>query len=254
MTEDILGYSVSCLRVDQFCERILVAIDSGKKSWLACFNPHSYAVSKNDAHFATALHSASWLVPDGIGVVLTSQFFAGKIKSRITGSDIFDILSAQMNSKRRYKVFFLGSSLEVLDKIQNRFQIEYPNIDLVGTFSPPFKKSFDENDLNQMRSTINSAKPDVLWVGLTAPKQEKWIFDNLDYLDVRFAGAIGAKFDFYAKTILRPPTVIQVIGCEWLYRLLLEPQRLWRRTLISAPKFIMDVILGKVRTMRKLLK
>jgi N-acetylglucosaminyldiphosphoundecaprenol N-acetyl-beta-D-mannosaminyltransferase len=108
--------------------------------------------------------------------------------------------------------------------------------------SPPFKDEFDEADDAAMIAAVNAARPDVLWVGMTAPKQEKWIYRNHDRLDVPFTGAIGAAFDFYAGTKKRAPQWVGQMGLEWLPRLVREPRRLWRRNLVSTPKFLYKVL------------
>jgi N-acetylglucosaminyldiphosphoundecaprenol N-acetyl-beta-D-mannosaminyltransferase len=140
------------------------------------------------------------------------------------------------------RCFFLGSTDETLHKIRERVAIDYPRIEIVGTLSPPFRPEFTDEDNRVMIETINAAKPDVLWIGLTAPKQEKWIFKHRDKLEVQFAGPIGAAFDFYAGNIKRISPFWGDLGLEWLPRLLQEPRRLWRRSIVSAPRFFLRTI------------
>jgi N-acetylglucosaminyldiphosphoundecaprenol N-acetyl-beta-D-mannosaminyltransferase len=115
----------------------------------------------------------------------------------------------------------------------------------VGTFSPPFKEDFSHEENLTMIETINRAKPDVLWVGMTAPKQEKWIYENREKLDVKLLGPVGAVFDFYTGKVKRSAPIFQKTGLEWLPRFLREPRRLWKRNLISTPRFILRVICSK---------
>src|SRR5690606_3127812 len=138
------------------------------------------------------------------------------------------------------KVMFMGSAESTLDKIAEKARVEFPNIDFVGFYSPPFKTEFDNDDNERMLEAIRLAGPDVLWVGLTAPKQEKWLYENRSKINVPFCGAIGAVFDFYSGTVRRPPRVVQKMGLEWLLRLIQEPRRLWRRTIFSTPIFLRD--------------
>lgn len=246
MEVNILGFEVSGLNPDQCCRSILSKIEKGEAAtWLACFNPHSYAESLKDSAFTEALRSADWLVPDGAGVVIASRMLGGSISDRVTGSDIFYGLHNLMNNSGGKKVFFLGSTEENLVEIRKRMANDYPNIEVVGTYSPPFKSEYSRSELNAMIMEINSAAPDVLWVGMTAPKQEKWIFENLPDLDVRFAGAIGAVFDFYTGRVKRSHPVFQRLGLEWLPRLLQQPRRLWRRMFVSAPIFMWNVLKKK---------
>ncbi len=120
--------------------------------------------------------------------------------------------------------------------------VDYPRIEVVGAHSPPFKPTYSEAELDHMVAAVNAARPDVLWVGMTAPKQELWIRAVRPRLDAKFSAAVGAVFDFYAGNVKRSPRVFQRAGLEWLPRLVQEPRRLWRRMFISAPVFLGHVI------------
>lgn len=252
-SEYILGYQViSCgitECVDEIVDSIVISSEATTPkptSWLACMNPHSYAVTLDDKQFSLALKHADWLVPDGAGIVLASKLLGGKIRERVTGYDIFRGVLKELNSRGEYKIFFLGSTVDNLLAIRNRLQTDYPNLSVAGIYSPPFKTDYTSDELNEMIDKINAAEPDVLWVGMTAPKQEKWLFDNLERLNIRFAGAIGAVFDFYTGKVKRSNEVFQRFGLEWLPRLIQQPRRLWRRMFISAPIFLWHVV--KFRT------
>ncbi len=244
---NILGFCIFSESTKLCIESIIEYIQCEVKSqkWLACINPHSYVVSLSDPKFSKALVGADWLIPDGVGIVLASKLLGQSIKTRITGSDIFFETSARINDLLGVRVFFLGSTNETLAKICLNMSKDYPNVIVAGTFSPEFKSNFSESDLNHMINLINSLNVDVLWVGLTAPKQEKFLFENLHKIDVKFAAAIGAVFDFYAGNIKRSHKFFQICGLEWLPRLLQEPSRLWRRSFISAPIFLWHVLKQK---------
>jgi N-acetylglucosaminyldiphosphoundecaprenol N-acetyl-beta-D-mannosaminyltransferase len=119
---------------------------------------------------------------------------------------------------------------------------DYPNVVVAGTYSPPFKPEYSAAELDCMLSAVNTAAPDVLWVGMTAPKQEKWLLDMAPRLNVKFAAAVGAVFDFYTGKVKRSHPVFQKLGLEWMPRLVQQPTRLWRRTFVSAPFFLMHVL------------
>lgn len=243
MKENILGYQVDTLSVAACADDVFAHVARGHdKRWLACLNPHSYAVALDDAHFGLALRGADWLVPDGIGVVHASRWLEGNIKVRVTGSDVFFGLHERMNTHGQLSVFFLGATDETLKTIRVRMSRDYPYIRVAGTYSPPFKPDYTTAELDAMIGAVNAAKPDVLWVGMTAPKQEKWIFENRARLDVRFAAAVGAVFDFYTGNVKRSNPLFQRLGLEWLPRLLQQPKRLWRRMFVSAPIFVMHVL------------
>jgi N-acetylglucosaminyldiphosphoundecaprenol N-acetyl-beta-D-mannosaminyltransferase len=244
MKESVLGYAVDTHNVAGCADSIMATLVQGDRRcrWLACLNPHSYAVALGDLGFATALADASWLVPDGVGVVWASGILGGQVRERVTGSDIFYALHHRMNAARGMSVFFLGASENTLAEICARMALDFPNIRVVGTYSPPFKATYSEQELDAMVSAINATQADVLWVGMTAPKQEKWIFENRARLDVRFAAAVGAVFDFYTGHVKRSHPVFQRLGLEWLPRLLQQPRRLWRRMFLSAPIFVLHVL------------
>lgn len=246
MKEPILGYQVDNLSVTHCCESIFRSLQGDNRRWLACFNPHSYVVSLQDGSFASALKNADWLVPDGVGVLIASRALGGSIKERVTGSDVFTGLHRRMDEHGGFSVFFLGASEQTLFEIRERMACDYPNIIVAGTYSPPFKSEFSTYELDAMIAAVNVASPDVLWVGMTAPKQEKWIVENLPRLDVRFAGAVGAVFDFYTGKVKRSHPIFQKLGLEWLPRLVQEPRRLWRRMFISAPLFIWHLLLCRL--------
>jgi N-acetylglucosaminyldiphosphoundecaprenol N-acetyl-beta-D-mannosaminyltransferase len=244
-TSNILNYSVSTLSEIDTIHYIENHIDNYKTPiWLACLNPHSYVTALDDFEFSAALHNANIIIPDGIGIVIADRFLNHLVKTRITGPDIFFGLSASMQKRGNGKVFFLGSTQECLDDIRVKFGKDYPNIEFSGCWSPPFKEKWTDLDNTNMRNAINQANPDVLWVGMTAPKQEKWIYENLPDLNIRFAAGIGAVFDFYTGRVKRSPIIFQKIGLDWLLRLIQQPRRLWRRTFLSAPIFIVHAFLS----------
>lgn len=209
--------------------------------WLACLNPHSYVEALRRPDFARALEAADWLVPDGTGVALASRILGAGIAARVTGSDIFDGLSRRLDERGGARIFFLGSTPETLAAIRARYEREYPNLRVVGTHAPPFRAEFSEADYDEMAAAINAARPDVLWVGLGAPKQEISIHHLRDRLDVHFAAAVGAVFDFYSGRVQRSSPLFRRLGLEWLPRLIQEPRRLWRRMFVSAPVFLWHV-------------
>lgn len=242
MKDSILGFKVDVAAAEQCSAEIFALLQQPGKRWLACFNPHSYVESLKDPHFTAALQAADWLVPDGVGVVIASRILGGNIRERVTGSGIFYGLHKRMQEQGGMSVFFLGATEETLAEIRVRMARDYPAIRVAGTYSPPFKPEYSRAELDEMISAVNAAKPDVLWVGMTAPKQEKWIYDNLPQLDVKFAGAIGAVFDFYTGRVKRSHPVFRRLGLEWLPRLLQQPKRLWRRMFVSAPIFVAHVL------------
>ena len=210
-------------------------------------NAFSYDNARKDVLFSEALQKGDVLIPDGISIVKACRFLNAKSqpKERIAGWDLFVYEMEKLN-RVGGKVMFLGSSDAVLNLIRQRVAEKYPKIE-VDTYSPPYKPEFSDEDNAAMISAINHSNPDLLWIGMTAPKQEKWAYTHLDRLDVHcHIGTIGAVFDFFAGTVKRAPERWQRAGLEWLYRLLSEPHRMWRRYFIGNAKFIYYIMLEKI--------
>jgi len=244
---DMLGYRISAAGLGGDVATGSRFVESGRGAYVACINPHSVVVAGTDAQFKDALVNADLLIPDGAGILLAAKALNCDIRERVAGYEFFEALSAYLSSHGGARYFFLGSSEEVLGLITGRLHREFPGITVCGTCSPPFKESFSAADNAAIIDAVNAAAPDVLWVGMTAPKQEKWIYQNRDSLDVPFIGAIGAVFDFYAGTKSRSSRFWRDLGLEWLPRFLKEPRRLWERNLKSTPLFLWWVARAKVR-------
>jgi N-acetylglucosaminyldiphosphoundecaprenol N-acetyl-beta-D-mannosaminyltransferase len=246
--ERILGFEIYAAPLAGVISQLFSNQPIERPVFVACFNPHSFGVARKDSVFKAALSVADILVPDGVGVVLASTIGARLVNRRVTGSDVFHEVSAFLSQSGGKRVFLLGSSKSVLAKIERRLAIDYPSILVAGAFSPRYTDVFDDSEIIRMRSMINESRSDVLWVALTQPKQEKLIVRLLPGLQVSLVAGIGAVFEFYAGSIQRPSKSWQRLGLEWLPRLIREPRRLWRRTIVSAPVFAYYVLLERVRS------
>ena len=235
---NIMGYDVF---VDPLSS---ITIDANKKQVINTINPHSYVTAKDDKLFTEALHDSDTLLPDGSGIVMAAKHCNGVAIKKIAGNDLpahlLNLLNEQGGS-----CFYMGSSHQTLNKLKERINREQPNI-RAGFYSPPYKPQFSDEDNQAIIEAIQAFKPDVLFVGMTAPKQEKWLHQHKDQLDFKVAASIGAVFDFYTGTIKRPSQFWINIHLEWLPRLLKEPKRLWRRNFVSTPLFLIDMMLFKV--------
>ena len=231
-----LGYQISCRGIDgdiALTKNLIKAGFNGR--YMACANPHSLVVASRDQAFSEALRQADILLPDGKGIELAARVLDLPIVQRVAGLDFFYGLTLELSKGMGARYFFLGSTENVLNLITERLRKEFPKIEVCGTLSPPFKTEFSDYENYQMISAVNAARPDILWIGMTAPKQEKWIYENRDKLQVPFIGAIGAVFDYYAGTKQRASFFWQKLGLEWLPRFFREPRRLWKRYFISLP-------------------
>lgn len=218
-------------------------------------NAHSFNTAKKDKLFAEALTNGDALIPDGVSIVKACRWIKAKSqpKERIAGWDLFEFEMNKLEQlgirneelgvsrSRPLMVMFMGSSQKVLDLIVKRAAEVYPHLKVV-TYSPPYKPEFSDEDNKAIIEAINAADPDLLWIGMTAPKQEKWTYSHWKELDIHcHVGTIGAVFDFFAGTVERAPMWWQEHGLEWLYRLLKEPKRMWRRYIIGNALFLWNM-------------
>ncbi len=242
-TVNLLGYKTSSAGLScDIAEAWNLLASNTRGNYMACANPHSLVEARSDPVFSQALSDADILLPDGIGIVIAAKLLGLEIHERVAGSEFFSELSNQANQRSGLKYFFLGSTDRVLGKIVDRLSKEYPQLEVCGVYSPPFKDELSDEDDENIIRIINESRPDVLWVGMTAPKQEKWIYKNRDRINAPLIGAIGAVFDFYAGTTKRPPEWVCKLGFEWLLRLLREPKRLFRRNFLSTPLFLLMIL------------
>ena len=220
-----------------------IEIDPNKKQIINTINPHSYVISCKDGQFKEALQSSDILLPDGSGIVMAAKNHHQKEIKKIAGSDLHKHLLKMLNEEGG-RCFYMGSSDETLAKIKKRINTEYPNIK-AGFYSPPFAKNFTDGENGKILDAINTFDADVLFIGMTAPKQEKWVLQNIDDLDVKIVASVGAVFDFYAGNISRSSQFWIDRHLEWLPRLLKEPNRLWKRNFVSTPLFLKDMFAYK---------
>lgn len=205
-----------------------------------CLNPHSFIVARDDASFRAALEQGEWLLPDGEGICMTLKWVKGVHVDKIAGDDLHNWLLQRLEA-RQGRIYYLGSSRKVLDAIEERLHREYPHI-AVKSWSPSYDAVIGEAESKTIINDINAFAPDVLLVGMTAPKQEKWVAQYRAAIQgVHVIGCIGAVFEFYAGTVKRAPQWAVKMKIEWLVRLLKEPKRMWKRNFVSAPQFLLWV-------------
>lgn len=249
----------------------LAQIPAGKVL-INTINAHSFNTAQKDVLFAEALRNGDYLIPDGASIVKACRWLKAKSQptERIAGWDLFTFemerLNAQcsarlngtlsersrertLNIQQKPRVMFMGSSERVLSLIREKVASVYPNLDTV-TYSPPYKPEFSDEDNQAIIEAINDADPDLLWIGMTAPKQEKWAYSHWDELNIHcHVGTIGAVFDFFAGTAKRAPQWWQDHSLEWLYRLCTEPRRMWRRYVIGNPLFLWNILKEKLSSL-----
>jgi len=238
-TFELFGYSIFTSELGQ--------INLESKCVINTLNQYSYMIAERDPLFKKALLSSDILLPDGVGILAASKLIKGKRIIKIAGYDMHEFLLDKLNIAKG-KCFYLGSSNNTLNKIKKRIAIDYPNIS-VECFSPPFKTKFSDEENSSIVEKINLFQPNILFVGMTAPKQEKWIHEHKDQLNVNILCSVGAVFDFYAGTIKRPKQFWIDMGMEWIVRLSHEPRRMWKRYLFYGPIFLTKILKMKLDIM-----
>jgi N-acetylglucosaminyldiphosphoundecaprenol N-acetyl-beta-D-mannosaminyltransferase len=229
---EVLGYHL--------IKNDLSVVPLTKKVLINTMSPNSYGLSVKDSMMHEALTKADFLVMDGLYFGLAPLLLKGQIIKRFAGWDCFRYFSSKANESHG-RVLFLGSTEKTLALIRTKFREEYQNVE-VETYSPPFREVFTDEDNQKMRHAINAFRPDVIFVGLTAPKQEKWGYQNKEFLDVHVICTIGNVFDWYAGNAKRPGIFWQKAGLEWLVRIFYRPE-VFRRNIGNQMLFFWHLLL-----------
>jgi N-acetylglucosaminyldiphosphoundecaprenol N-acetyl-beta-D-mannosaminyltransferase len=203
-------------------------------------NAYSWTIAERLQVFKQAILESDVLLPDGVSIVLAARLLTGQRIKKMAGADIHRSLLELLQSSGG-SCFYLGASEETLSKIKERITIEYPSV-RIASYSPPFKQTFTEEENDRMCEAVNTFSPDVLFIGMTAPKQELWVHENKQRLHTKVICTVGAVFDFYAGTQKRPSPRMQQLGLEWFGRLLKNPRRLWKRYLIFNFVFLYHIL------------
>ena len=192
---------------------------------------------ENDLEFREVYKNADLILADGKPLIWISKLYGTPIKEKISGSDIFPKV-CELARRKSYSMFLLGAGPGVAEIASHNIASIYHNINIVGTYSPPFGFENNKHEINVILDKVNSVKPDILIVGLGAPKQEKFIYSYIEKLDIGIAIGLGASIDFMAGNVKRAPKWVSDIGLEWFYRFLQEPKRLFKRYFVDDMKII----------------
>lgn len=237
-TIEILGSKVDRVTTESALARIegWVADPAERPRFGVVTGFHGLWVGHQDPSFRAILDQADLFCPDGIAPVWLSRLRGDPLPGRVPGAELMTAFLARANEKG-YSSFFYGDTDETLAALRVRIEARYPGHRIAGTYSPPFRPLSPAED-EEIVDRINRADPDLLWVGLGLPKQERWIHAHLDRLKVPVAIGVGAAFGFLSGQVSRVPRWIGDFGFEWVWRFLAEPGKLWRRDLIDGPRFL----------------
>jgi N-acetylglucosaminyldiphosphoundecaprenol N-acetyl-beta-D-mannosaminyltransferase len=233
----LFGIKIDNLTREEATKRIEELISQRRCSYVLTPNVHHIVTLEKDGGFREIYYNADLIIPDGMPLVWISRLLGRPLKERLAGSDLLPMF-CDVAARKGYKLFFLGGRTGAAAKAAKILIKKNPGLRVVGTYCPPFAFEDEEEENKKIVEIIKRAKPDILFVGLGAPKQEKWIWEHREDCQVPVSISIGAAFDFMAQKVRRAPVWIQRIGWEWLFRVSQEPARLWRRYFLEDSIFI----------------
>ncbi len=242
MRINICGVKIDNYNFNDVVERIVDRAITGKApSYVVTPNAQHVLSLQHDAAFRNIYEEAFLAVPDGVSLLWSAKFLQTPLNGRVNGTDLFEELSA-VAEKQELKIFLMGGRPGAAEAAKRTLQLRHPNLKIVGTHCPPYGFESQPSELALINSKIKAAAPDILFVGLGAPKQEKWIYENYQELGVPVSLGIGVSFELVADMVQRAPLWMQKWGLEWLFRLLVEPKRLWKRYVMGNPQFMWLVL------------
>lgn len=237
---NVLGVGVSVIDMPAAVATIESWIASGATRYVCVTGVHGIMESIDDAELRDILDHAGLVTPDGMPLVWLGWWHGHHEMDRVYGPDLVLSMCARSVAKG-YRHFFFGGAQGVADELAGRLRARFPGLVVAGTFTPPFR-SMTDGEEDDLARQIAAAAPDILWVGLSTPKQERWMAAHASRLNVPAMIGVGAAFDFHSGRKRQAPRVLQRAGLEWLFRLASEPRRLWRRYLINNPRFVWHVL------------
>ena len=236
----VLGVSVHLAQMDQ----VLKLIDEWVEKRASCryivaTGMHGVMEARRSPYFKNVIESAGLFVPDGFSIIAVARLRGVKISKRVSGPDLM-WEACKHAEEMGHRVFFYGDAEDTLQALSVKLKERFPRLIIAGLHSPPFRPLTKEEDAEEV-AIINASGADILWVGLGLPKQEQWMYEHRDRLNVPVAVGVGAAFKFLSGRLKRAPSWIGDNGFEWLWRLAIEPKRVWRRVIIDGPHFVLCV-------------
>lgn len=238
---DLFGLQYCISRTEEAVLHVMDHLEELKGKYVCFSNVHTTVMAKDDPAYRDILNGAALLFPDGTPIARLESMRGNPGAERVAGPDFMENMFRD-TMDGRISHYFYGSSQETIDKLEKNLTARYPGINIKGMYSPPFRELTPEEDEEDVRR-INDSGADIVWIGLGAPKQEKWMNAHKDRINAVMMG-VGAGFDFHAGTIQRAPIWLRKIGLEWLYRLIKDPVRLYKRYIVTNIKFMWYLITG----------
>ena len=236
-TATVLGIPLALTDYDRTLDWVDAAVEAGARSYICVAAVHTVMASTDDPVLRAAVLGADFTVPDGQPLVWALNMLGHRLGDRVYGPDLMDRACARAAHTGRRFYLYGGRDRAALEELMQALRARHPGLDIVGGFAPPFREPTDAED-EAVAADIRHSRAEVVWVGIGVPKQEKWMARMRDRLDAPVLIGVGAAFDFHAGLIPQAPRGMQALGLEWLFRLVQEPRRLWRRYLRYNPRFV----------------
>jgi N-acetylglucosaminyldiphosphoundecaprenol N-acetyl-beta-D-mannosaminyltransferase len=240
----ILGVPISLVDLKTAVGTILLWAQNGDAKYVCARDVHGLMISLKDPAMMDIHRAAGLVTPDGMPLVWLSKWRSRQPVKRVCGADLVDALCNEGQS-RGLRHYFYGGKPGVAEAMIRNLKAKYPDLVVTGSCSPPFRRLTEEEDADVV-DAINQSGAQVVWIGLSTPKQEFWMRDHVGRIDGTTLIGVGAAFDFHSGAITRAPKWMQKSGFEWLHRLLSEPGRLWRRYVVMAPIFIFKIVCEEI--------
>jgi N-acetylglucosaminyldiphosphoundecaprenol N-acetyl-beta-D-mannosaminyltransferase len=238
---NILGVGVSAINMEMALQTLAEWITRCESHYVCVTTVHGVMESQRDEQLRHIHNTAGLVTPDGMPLVWLSWRLGFRHVERVYGPDLL-LAVCEHGLPQSYRHFFYGGAPSVADTLAARLQSRFPGLQVAGAYSPPFRPLTLTED-RAVVERINAVHPDIIWVGISTPKQERWMAEHVDRLNAPALIGVGAAFDFHAGLKKQAPRWMQRNGLEWFFRLLMEPRRLWRRYLINNPQFVWLVLL-----------
>jgi N-acetylglucosaminyldiphosphoundecaprenol N-acetyl-beta-D-mannosaminyltransferase len=232
---NILGVGVSAVNMEVALRQTESLLDRGEKGYVCVTGVHGIMEAQSDEAFRDILNRSFLTTPDGMPTVWLGRIHGFKDMSRVYGPDYMAAL-CERSVARGYRHFLYGGKQGVAEELRAELTRRFPGLQIVGTYTPPFRPLNAEEE-NDLRLQLETSQADVLWCGLSTPKQERFISSYYDRMPVKLMVGVGAAFDLLSGNLDEAPDWMKRSGLQWLYRLIKEPRRLWRRYLLNNPKF-----------------
>lgn len=237
---DVLGVGVSAINIGQALDTIDAWIARREQHYVCVTGVHGVMESQRDEHLRHIHNAAGLVTPDGMPLVWLSRLRGFRNVDRVYGPDLM-LAACDRSIARGHSHFFYGGGDGVADRLAERLSARYPGLRVAGTYTPPFRALTSDEDQSVVQR-LNDARPDIVWVGLSTPKQERWMFSHVGLLQAPVLIGVGAAFDFHAGLKRQAPHWIQKSGFEWMFRMLSEPRRLGPRYLANNPAFVWRIL------------